>query len=98
MGSDGRLHARAERLSLSLCVCVRVRARACVCVFDRVADYRGPFRYPFGSGESWAALDPPDWLFEPDERSFLEQVRSRLSRPNMMLAATTDASDEGERG
>jgi len=29
-----------------------------------VADYRGPFRYPFGSGEPWTQLDPPDWLFE----------------------------------
>ncbi len=31
-----------------------------------VADYRGPFRYQFGSGESWAELDPPDYLFEPN--------------------------------
>ena len=36
-----------------------------------VADYRGPFRYVFGCGESWAELDPPDYLFEP---SFLERM------------------------
>jgi hypothetical protein len=28
-----------------------------------VADYRGPFRYSYGSGQSWAELDPPDFLF-----------------------------------
>ena len=40
-----------------------------------VADYRGPFRYPFGPGESWAQLDPPDWLF--DEGVFA-QMRRRI--------------------
>lgn len=33
--------------------------------WHKVADYRGPFRYSFGSGKSWAELDPPDFLFEP---------------------------------
>jgi hypothetical protein len=33
--------------------------------WHKVADYRGPFRYAFGTGEPWADLDPPDWLFEP---------------------------------
>ena len=28
-----------------------------------VTDYRGPFRYSYGSGQSWAELDPPDFLF-----------------------------------
>ena len=32
--------------------------------WHRVADYRGPFRYSFGSGQSWSDLDPPDYLFE----------------------------------
>lgn len=34
--------------------------------WHKVADYRGPFRYEFGVGESWAEVDPPDWLFEPN--------------------------------
>ena len=40
-----------------------------------VADYRGPFRYPFGEGDSWAALDPPDWLFDP---SLFAEMRRRM--------------------
>lgn len=42
-----------------------------------VADYRGPFRYSFGSGESWAELDPPDYLFES---SVLERILGRKSQ------------------
>lgn len=37
---------------------------ASVADWHRVADYRGPFRYSFGSGQSWASFDPPDYLFE----------------------------------
>ena len=47
-----------------------------------VADYRGPFRYAWGQGESWADLDPPDWLFE--ERSgpagVLDRVLAEMDR------------------
>ena len=38
-----------------------------------MADYRGPFRYTFGKGESWAEMDPPDYLFEP---SVFERMRA----------------------
>ena len=48
---------------------------ASVSDWHAVADYRGPFRYPFGPGESWAQLDPPDWLF--DEGVFA-QMRRRI--------------------
>ena len=41
-------------------------------LLDTAADYRGPFRYSFGSGESWAQLDPPDYLFAPP--SFADQL------------------------
>mmetsp|Transcript_22390 Transcript_22390/g.51649 ORF Transcript_22390/g.51649 Transcript_22390/m.51649 type:complete len:408 (+) Transcript_22390:54-1277(+) len=41
--------------------------------WHKVADYRGPFRYSFGKGESWAALDPPDYLFET---SAFERMRA----------------------
>ena len=37
--------------------------------WHKVADYRGPFRYPDGSGESWTDLDPPDWLFGESSQS-----------------------------
>jgi hypothetical protein len=51
---------------------------ASVADWHKVADYRGPFRYPFGEGDSWAELDPPDWLFEENllER-MLKDVRRR---------------------
>ena len=37
---------------------------ASVADWHRVADYRGPFRYEWGTGRPWRELDPPDWLFE----------------------------------
>ena len=40
-----------------------------------VADYRGPFRYEWGEGESWAELDPPDWLFDD---GLLAEMRRRM--------------------
>ena len=42
-----------------------------------VADYRGPFVYEGGRvrGDSWANLDPPDWLFEEGP---LAQMRKSL--------------------
>ena len=40
---------------------------ASVADWHTVADYRGPFRYSWGTGEPWAELDPPDWLFEAQE-------------------------------
>jgi len=40
-----------------------------------VADYRGPFRYDGFTGDSWAELDPPDWLFEPN---LFEQMMGRV--------------------
>lgn len=51
---------------------------ASVADWHAVADYRGPFRYPFGTGESWAELDPPDWLFS---EGLLAQMRQRLGSP-----------------
>jgi len=49
---------------------------ASVADWHKVADYRGPFRYEDGViGESWAQLDPPDWLFE---QGLLEQMMERV--------------------
>ena len=45
--------------------------------WHKVADYRGPFRYEFGTGGSWAELDPPDYLFEPN---MLERLLRKDSR------------------
>ena len=51
---------------------------ASVSDWHRVADYRGPFRYEFGEGESWADLDPPDWLF--DQPGMFEKIMERVQR------------------
>ena len=45
--------------------------------WHKVADYRGPFRYEFGQGKSWAELDPPDYLFET---SVLERILGKDPR------------------
>jgi hypothetical protein len=49
-----------------------------------VADYRGPFRYSFGDGPSWAELDPPDWLFDawPDDAA---SRGARATPPTMRM-------------
>ena len=51
---------------------------ASVADWHTVADYRGPFRYSWGTGQPWTQLDPPDWLFE--QNNMFDRMRAKLER------------------